>query len=151
MTWCGLWKVPYGRIIPADWVWGVVDCLDALYYYHTQFETETRETLDCIEKKLDVTNEYLRLIAPGRGVVTIVKTVTPSPTPLYTDELTIRRLIVKVPSDALYLIYIGNSTSQEFIVEKGERLELFVKDPRQVYAKATGEQKIFLLFELAHE
>lgn len=205
MTWFGLWKPPFGRIIPAEWYWFLVDSLDVLYSYVNDVKSEVEYLKDCIEKKLDLVNyylhnidettkeiklelekveekldlslyyqkeisdtakeikvelqgieskldlqnEYLRLIAPAKGVLTITKTVTPTPTPLYVDELTVRRIVVKVPVDALYLIYIGDASTQEFVLEKGEKLELYVKNPKNVYVKSTGEQKIFLLFELA--
>jgi len=205
VTWAGLWKPQYGQIIPAEWVWGVVDSLDILYAYHNELRSEvnamyqtlesklditnyylssidttTKEIklevkkieqkldltiyylsdidsklssievkLDDVKSKLDVQNEYLRLIAPARGILTITKTVTPTPAPLFIDELQVRRIIVKVPVDALYLVYIGDANTQEFVIDKGEKLELFVKDPRTVYVKSTGDQAIFLLFELA--
>jgi len=177
MTWAGLWRPPVGEQIPAEWVWTVVDALDELYFRHQELEQYVQQQFDCIEKKLDtanlylyriytivrevkqdtaeikqgisISNEYLRLIAPGKGIITLVKTVTPTPSPLYVDELTVRRILIKIPTDALYLIYIGNKESQDFILEKGEKLELNVTKPSQVYVRSTGEQKIFLLFELA--
>jgi len=177
VKWFQLWKPGYGRIIPAEWVWGVVDDINWLYIYTNLSHQRIDQLEDCIEyyfgifneylrlikedtsvirsktekieSKLQITNEYLRLITVGKGIKTLTKTVTTSPSPLYVDELTCRRIVVKVPSDALYLIYVGDSESQDFVLQKGEQIELFVKDPRQVYVKSTGEQKIWLLFELA--
>ena len=213
MSFIGLWKPPYGRIIPAEWFWLVVDGLDALYGYTADLKGEVEYLKDCIERKLDqanqylaqlnvkvdqieykidskvvptlqdieskqdqanqylaqistkldqievkldniqskldLSNHYLRFISSGKGIITVTKTVTTTPTPLYVDELQVRRIVIKVPTDALYMVYIGDEKSQEFPLEKGEKQELYVKDPRKVYIRAEGEVKVFLLFELA--
>jgi len=144
MTWAGLWKPQPLEVIPPEWVWGVVDALDWLYMYHNELR-------DCVEKELAKANYYLRLISAGKGIKTVIKTAKTTAEPLYVDELTCRRVIIKVPTDALYMIYIGDSQSQDFMLKAGEQIELFVKDPRQIYIKSTGTQNVFLLFELAHE
>jgi len=151
MTWAGLWKPAVGDIVPAEWVWTVVDALDWLYQYQGATSAEVQELKDCIEKKLDITNEYLRFLTAGKGIISITKTFTTSPEPLYVDELQVRRIVIKVPSTALYTLYIGDENTQEFPIFAGESQDLFVKDPSKVYAKSNGEVKVFLLFELARD
>lgn len=225
MSWLGLFKPPYGMVIPPEWYHTVVDALDWLYMGYLSHQ----ETLDCIERKLDLLIwyayqeehkldsihnvllqiegkedlllyyayeeteslkrietkldkldllllyaysqdttlksieskvdeiktktdllvHYARFTSAGKGIKTITVLVTPTAKPLFVDELEIRRLIIKVPVDALYMVYVGDATSQEFPLSKGEQLELYVKSPKEVYVRSTGEQKIFALFELA--
>jgi len=169
----GLFKVPFGMRIPKTWFDGIVDAIDFLYYGYLQHQQELdciegkldlliyyayqedtylkliKQELENIEKKLDTQNHYLRFISAGKGIKTIIKTVTTSPTPLFLDELEVKRIIIKVPTTALYVVYIGDSESQDFPLFAGEKEELEVKDPSKIYVRAEGEEKIFALFELA--
>lgn len=178
MSWRGLWKPEFGEVI--DPVWGalVVESLDDLYSFYLQTVADVQALRDCLEAKLDILIDYTREIltnvdlirqylhdveritdlikfytalqAPGKGVLTIVVTATTEPKPLYVDELKVRRIIIRVPEDALYLVYIGNADRQDFPLQPAEKLELHVTNPKEVYVRALGEQKIFALFELAN-
>jgi len=148
MSWMGLWKPQFGEIIPVEWYSTVVDALDVLYAYSSGLTTQLDDLRNTIETKLDLANHYLRFISAGRGIMTIEKTVTTSPTPLFVDELQVRRIVIKVPATALYGVWIGDSNYQQFFIDVGEKEELFVKDPRTVYIRADGETKVWLLFEL---
>jgi len=70
-----------------------------------------------------------------------------SPIPLSSTSQLIRRLHIKVPSDSPYLIYVGNSSKQEFILEPKDILDLEVRDPSKVYVKSLGNVKIFIVVE----
>jgi len=70
-----------------------------------------------------------------------------SPIPISTTSQLIRRLHIKVPSDSPYLVYVGNATTQNFILEPKDILDLEIRDPSKVYVKALGNVKIFILIE----
>ena len=141
----GLYKIPTGMRIPGEWFDSVVDAIDYLY----KKSLEHDKTLDCIEAYMGLLAYYARTTAAGKGIKTRVVSVGTSPVPLYVDELDVRKIIIKVPSDALYAVYLGDSESQDFVLEKGEQVTLRVKTTKNIYLKATGQQNVFALFELA--
>jgi len=105
--------------------------------------------IDQAKQDIELIKHYLRFIAPGQKARSAIITVDTTPKPLFIDELSCRRIILRVPQDALYVIYIGDANSQDFPLFAGEKQELYVKNPKEVYVRATGSQKIFALFELA--
>ena len=87
-------------------------------------------------------------VKPASGVLSIVKTVYITATPLYPDELDVKRIICRIPSNTTAVIYMGNETSQYFPLFAGEKIELQVQKPNKVYVRATEQVNIFCLFEL---
>ena len=129
-----LWKPEYGEIIHPQWFWRVVDALGYLY-------------LRLLNLRDDVMSA-LSLIAPATELKALEKSVVYKRQPLYTDELTCHRIIVQSPPDNVYCIYIGNSTSQPFVLRPGEQLTLQVRDPRRVYVRSEAQARVVILFEV---
>ena len=104
---------------------------------------------DELSKLRTLVEHYVRFISSGKGVKSAIITATQSPIPLFVDEMEVRRIILKVPTTALYVVYIGDNLYQDFPLFKGEQIELNVKDPSKVYIRSEYEEKVFALFELA--
>jgi len=145
MSFVGIAPPIEGVVIPPEWYEGVVEGLDRLWSCYLKHQ----DKLDCIERSMDILCHYARFISAGRGIYTITIIANTTPRPLFMDEMEVRRIVIKVPSTATQDVFIGDEKAQEFMLSAGEKEEVFVKDPRKVYIKATGSQKVFALFELA--
>jgi len=99
------------------------------------------------EAKTDIDNIY-RYVKQPVDLQTQRLIVGTSPVPLSDVDMTVKRIHIKVPSWALYLIYIGNSSSQEFILEPRDKETLELENPRKVYVRSLGNVEIFVAFEV---
>jgi len=59
----------------------------------------------------------------------------------------VKRIHVKLPSWEAYLVYLGNETKQEFVLEVGDKEVLEIENPRTVYAKSLGNVTIYVMLE----
>ena len=101
-----------------------------------------------IQSALKLTNYYIVFLAPARSIKTIEKIVTAVPEPLFVDQLTVKRVIIKADRTNLYTIFIGNSSGQYFPLLAGEQLELNVSNVADIYLRSEGQSKVFALFEI---
>jgi len=70
-----------------------------------------------------------------------------TPVPLSTVDLLVKRIHIKVPSWAMYLVYVGDENEQEFILEPSDKEVFEVENPRKVYVRSLGNVEIFIAFE----
>ena len=125
--------------------------LSVIKYYLNLIEFYVQK-LEKIEKEITLTRIYSqetsKWIKPASGIISFIKTVYITATPLYPDELDVKRIICRIPSNTTAVIYMGNETSQYFPLFAGEKIELQVQKPNKVYVRATEQVNIFCLFEL---
>ncbi|RLJ03375.1 MAG: hypothetical protein DRP11_00890 [Candidatus Aenigmatarchaeota archaeon] len=109
------------------------------------FIDEAKQDISLIQTYLCEIRKYVK---PAIGVKSLRLAVSTSPMPLYADELHVKRILLKMPKVTTAVLYVGNSTSQDFPLFEGDELELKVEDPRKVYVKSTEDVNVFCLFEL---
>jgi len=121
--------------------------LDLIKFYASRIET--------IEQEVSLIKEYTKESAkwskPASGILSIVKTVTTLATPLYPEELDVKRILCRIPSNTTAVIYMGDKQNQYFPLFAGEKIELNVRSPKNVYVKATEEVNIYCLFEVNND
>ena len=71
-----------------------------------------------------------------------------TPIPLSDVDMVVKRIHIKVPSWASYLVYIGNYQKQDFILEPGDKEVLEIENPRNVYIRSLGNVTVFIAFEI---
>ena len=71
-----------------------------------------------------------------------------TPVPLSDVDLTVKRIHIKVPSWALYLVYVGNASKQDYVLEPKDKEVFEVENPRLVYVRSLGNVEIFVVFEV---
>jgi hypothetical protein len=116
---------------------------DTLLGVKALVETVSSE-LDLI--RLYVEQIYLNTLRPT-SIETYRLTVGATPVPLSDVDKVVKRIHVKVPSWALYLVYLGDANKQDFILEPGERETLEVSNPRLVYVRSLGTVEVFVMLE----
>mgnify|MGYP000209185322 CR=1 FL=1 len=118
----------------------------------------TKEFID--KAKSDVEKIYSLVSDVKREVEIIYDLVSPpvdldswrvsvgtSPIPLSDVDMVVKKIHVKVPTWALYLVYIGSSSKQDFILEKGDKEVLDIPNPKKVYVRSLGNVTIFVMVE----
>jgi len=154
MSWIGLRHKGTEPLYSDEWN-KVVDALDILYGY----QASQKAQLDCLEAKVDqyyfeVKRELAEIeskldrIAPPTKVETYTKVVGTTPVPLSDVDKIVRKIHIKLPSWALYLCYLGDSTKQDFIIEPGDIEELQVENPKSVYIRSLGNVTVYIMLEL---
>jgi len=126
MSWLGLRHKGVEPLFPMEWN-AVVDGLDLLKQY----------TDDCIAECKQPTK-----------LDTATKTVSTTPIPLSDIDLYVKRIHIKLPSWALYLLYVGSDTKQDYILEPGDSIPLEIDNAKKVYVRSTGDVTITILYEL---
>jgi len=146
MSWLGLRHKGTEPLYSDEWN-KVVDGLDILYGYVSSLNAQ----LDCIEAKIDqyyleIKKELAELKQP-ESVETYSKSIGATPVPLSDVDKTVKRIHVKVPSWALYIVYLGDATAQDFVLEGGDEIDMEVKNPRSVYVRSLGNVTIYVMLE----
>lgn len=100
-----------------------------------------------IEEAKEEVDTLLGNTAPPEYLETYRLAVTSTPTPLSEVSKVVKAIHIKVPSWALYLLYLGNSTTQDFILEPKDILTLRQKDPSKVYVRSLGNVTVFIVLE----
>jgi len=139
MSWLGLRHKGTERLYSDEWNL-VVDGLDILYYR----DQELKEEIDCLEAKVDQIYNFTK---PPTKLETYTRSVSTTPTPLSDVDKKVKRIHVKLPSWEAYLVYLGNETKQEFVLEVGDKEVLEIENPRTVYAKSLGNVTIYVMLE----
>jgi len=69
------------------------------------------------------------------------------PVPLSDVDMIVKRIHVKVPRDSASVIYLGNSSEQNYVLEPGD-LDVFeVQNPKSIYVRSLGDATIYIAFE----
>jgi len=104
-----------------------------------------------VEEKADFIKKYIQDIYFQTRLPTAVVTywldVGTTPIPLSNIDRYVKKIHVKVPSWALYLVYIGNSQEQNFILEAGDKEAFDFPNPKQVYVRSLGNVTISVMLE----
>ena len=105
-----------------------------------------------LESKLDYLKQKVKEIYSFTSRPTSLETyrlnVSVTPIPLSDVDKYVKRIHVKVPSTALYLVYLGDSTKQDFILEPSDKEVLEIHNPRLVYVRSLGNVTIFVMLEI---
>ena len=133
MSWLGLRYKGYEILYPDEWN-RVVDGLDILYAYVSNHESR----LDCVE----------RWCKPANRLETFSKSVGTTPVPITDTDMEVKGIHVKVPSSATALLYVGDSSKQEYILEPGDETRFHVINPKNVYVKSNGNIVIYVALEV---
>jgi len=165
MSWLGLTHKGVEPLYPDEWN-RVVDSLDILYGYVAnldarlttvenkvdkmsteieQYYLEVKRELEDLSSKVE--EIYLETVRPS-GLETYRKAISVTPVPLSDVDKEVKKIHVKVPSWALYLVYLGDSSSQEFILEPGDVEDLTIRNPKLVYVRSLGNVEIFVALEV---
>jgi len=72
--------------------------------------------------------------------------ISTTPSPIYSGTLETVRIILQNLSN--YIVYIGNNLYNNFPILPNDSLEIHVNNPSNVYAWATGNCKVYALFEV---
>jgi hypothetical protein len=91
--------------------------------------------------------ELKRELTPPQYLDTYPLIVDTTPIPLFETSRVVKRIHVKVPSWAWYLVYLGNSARQDFILEKGDKEVIEIPDPSKVYVRSLGNVTIYIMLE----
>ena len=59
----------------------------------------------------------------------------------------VKRIHVKVPTWNPYLVYLGNSSRQEFPLEPGDKEVLEVSNPKKIYVRSLGTATVYVMVE----
>jgi len=102
-----------------------------------RFIDEAKEQVDNIEL----------LVTPPSTINPWRVDVGTSPIPLSSVSKVVKRILIKVPSWSPYLVYVGNSSNQDFVLEPKDILPLDVSDPSKVYVRSLGNVTIFVAVE----
>ncbi len=70
-----------------------------------------------------------------------------TPVPLSDVDMIVKRIHIKVPSSALYLVYVGDQNTQEYILEPGDNDVFEIENPRNVYVRSLGNVEIHIALE----
>ena len=113
---------------------------------------DTKSAVEATRQEIDLVKLYIEEIyrATRRPVDidTLRLLVGTTPIPLSDVDMVVKRIHVKVPSWALYLVYLGNASKQDFVLEPGDREVLEVQNPRRVYVRSLGNVEIFVALEV---
>ena len=101
------------------------------------FEGPAKEVIDAI---------YSNTLRPS-SIITYVLSVGTAPIPLSDLDIIARRIHLKAPRSNVYLVYVGGSDNQDYILEPGDIDVLEVQNPRNVYVRSLGEAKIHVMIE----
>ena len=143
MSWLGLSHKGTEPLYSDEWN-RVVDALDILYGYVSNINVE----LSGLEEKIDrYYGALFEEVKRPSSIDVLVKSVGVTPVPLSDVDRIVKRIHVKSPSWNLYLSYIGDSASQDFVVEPGDAHTLEIKNPKTVYVRSLGDVTIYVLLE----
>ena len=113
---------------------------------------DTKALVETVKDELDLVRLYVEEVyrATRRPVdiETLRLLVGSTPVPLSSVDREVRRIHIKVPSWALYLVYLGSETKQDYVLEPGDKEVLEVSNPRRVYVRSLGNVEIFVAFEV---
>jgi len=158
MSWIGLRHKRVEPLYPDEWN-RVVDALDILYGY----QADLRREVDCIEGKIDGyylemkrelsglesrIEQIYEIIRQPESIDAYALRVSTTPIPLSEIDRYVKRIHIKVPTWVLYLVYLGNSVRQEFVLERGDKEVLEVNNPRRVYVRSLGDVTIYVMLEV---
>jgi len=164
MSWIGLGYKGVEPLYPDEWN-RAIDALDILYAYtqsHSEKLNELQNRMDCLESKVDQyyfevkrelseietkVEEIYELTKRPSSIDTFSKIVSTTPVPISDVDRLIKRLHIKVPSTASYIVYLGDSSKQEFILEPGDKEILEIDNAKKVYVRSLGDVTIFILLE----
>lgn len=97
--------------------------------------------------KDDIEKIYTQVKRPV-GLQTQRLLVGTTPVPLSDVDMVVKRIHIKVPSWALYLVYVGDATRQEFVLEPKDKEVFEVENPKNVYVRSLGNVEVFIAFEV---
>ena len=139
MSWIGLRHKGIEPLFPEEWN-AVVDALDILYMYCADLRTK----YDCVEGYLQLIYD---LVKPPINIETFRLLVGTEPVPLSDVDKIVKRIHIKVPSWAMYLVYIGDLYKQDFVLEPRDQITLEISNPRKVYVRSLGNVEVFVALE----
>lgn len=171
MSWIGLTYKGIEPLYPDEWN-RVIDALNILYDYSTtqrvrldqleqrveayylECKNEIAQLEDCIEKyyievkrELTEIEKKLETIQPPTSIETYSLNVTTLPVPLSQVDRVVKRIHIKVPSWAMYIVYLGSADKQDFILEPGDKEVLEVQNPKNIYVRSLGNVTIHIALE----
>ena len=121
--------------------------IDAIYA--AVLEADTR--LADVQATLDLLRAYVEAIYMQTkrpvGIDTYRLVVDVTPVPLSSVDRVVKRIHIKVPSWASYLVYVGNDAKQDFVLEPGDKETFEIENPRRVYVRSLGNVEIFVALE----
>jgi len=109
--------------------------------YKTLYEIE--QTEKSIESKVD----EIRLFASPRALESLVLSVGTSPVPIKSTTVKVKRVKIFVTKDTTYVVYLGDSKSQEFPVLPGEKEEVLIDDAAKLYLRSENLSYVRILLE----
>lgn len=87
------------------------------------------------------------LVEKPSSLQTYRLSVSTTPIPLSNVDQLVKRIHIKVPSWAFYLIYVGDQTSQDYVLEPSDRDVFEIDNPRKIYVRSIGDVTIFIALE----
>ncbi|RLF08429.1 MAG: hypothetical protein DRJ60_00420 [Thermoprotei archaeon] len=112
---------------------------------------EVKSKIITVEEKTDFIKKYIQDVyfqtRLPTGVVTYWLDVGVTPIPLSDIDRYVKKIHIKVPSWALYFVYLGNKDKQDFILEAGDKETLEFPNPKQVYVRSLGNVVISVMLE----
>jgi len=120
--------------------------------YAKQDIEDIKSRLSAISGALGLLESYIQTIygyaKPPTSLETASLVVGTTPVPLSDLDLTVKRIHVKVPSWAGYIVYIGSYTRQDFILEPGDKEVFEIVKPKNIYVRSLGNVTIFIAMEI---
>ncbi|RLC73334.1 MAG: hypothetical protein DRI26_01045 [Chloroflexi bacterium] len=130
------------------------DIEQAIRQYYLELSSQheqIRSDLSTIESKIDSlttqVSEIYDFTKPPTKLETYTLNVSVTPVPLSDVDKFVKRIHIKVPSWALYLVYLGDSTKQDFVLEPKEKEVLEIDNPKKVYVRSLGNVTIYVMLE----
>lgn len=121
--------------------------IEEVYLVASETKAKVEEVYSLLSETKSKVEEIYQIVAPAENIETWLLNVSTTPIPLSEVDMVVKRIHVKVPSWAFYLVYIGNASKQEFVLEKGDKEVFEVKNPKNIYVRSLGNVTIYVMVE----